>query len=133
MRGIMTTLGSLMANNSSLTRTALLRPLLGSELREWLLLYLLSYGDSYPRELAQELGFALLAVQRQLRALEDGGVVYSRLRGRTRLYRLNPRYPFRRELEALLRRCLEALPARERERLYTPRRRPRKPGKPLSP
>jgi predicted ArsR family transcriptional regulator len=118
-----------MTKISSLKRTAVLGPLLGSELREWILLYLLTREEAYARELSQELGFALLGVQRQLRALEDGGVVYSRMRGRTRLYRLSPRYPFRRELEALLLRALEALPARERERLYTPRLRPRKAGK----
>jgi DNA-binding transcriptional ArsR family regulator len=120
-----------MTNDSSLRRSALLGPLFGSSLKEWLLLCLLTRGEAYPRELAQELGFALLAVQKQLAALEDGGVVYSRMRGRTRLYSLNPRYPFRREMEALLRRALEALPAAERERLYVPRLRPRKPGKPL--
>jgi DNA-binding transcriptional ArsR family regulator len=109
----------------------LLGSLLGSSLREWLLLQLLTRPESYPRELAQELGFALRAVQKQLAALEEGGVVYSRLRGRTRLYSLNPRYPFRRELAALLRRVLDALPESERERCYVPRLRPRKPGKPL--
>jgi DNA-binding transcriptional ArsR family regulator len=121
-----------MTNHRGAARSALLGPLLGSSLKEWLLLFLLTRGDAYPRELAQELGFALLAVQKQLAVLEDGGVVYSRMRGRTRLYSLNPRYPFRRELEALLRRALEALPAGERERLYTPRLRPRRPGKPLT-
>ena len=120
-----------MTNKSSQQRTAILGPLLGSELREWILLCLLTREEVYARALAQELGFALLAVQRQLRALEDGGVAYSRLRGRTRLYRFSPRYPFRRELEALLNRALEALPKRERERFYTPRLRPRRAGKPL--
>jgi DNA-binding transcriptional ArsR family regulator len=109
----------------------MLAPLLGSSLREWILLYLMTRDEAYARELAQALGCALRAAQKQLEALEEGDVVYSRLRGRTRLYRLNPRYPFRRELEALLRRVLEALPTGERERFYVPRLRPRKPGKPL--
>ena len=120
-----------MTNRISPGRTALLGSLFGSSLKEWLLLELLTRSESYPRELTQELGFALRAVQKQLAALEEGGVVYSRLRGRTRLYSLNPRYPFRRELEALLRRALEALPDDERQRFYVPRLRPRKPGKPL--
>ena len=122
-----------MTNKSSPIRSTLLDPLLGSPLREWLLLQLFTRGEAWPRELAHELGFALRAVQRQLAALEEGGVVYSRLLGRTRLYRLDPRYPFRRELEALLSRALEALPERERRELYTPRLRPRRPGKPVKP
>ena len=110
----------------------MLKVLFGSKTRERVLLFLLTHGDAYAREMAREYGCTLNMVQRQLASLEDGGVVYSRLRGRTRLYSLNPRYPFGRELEALLRRALAALPADERERLYTPRLRPRRPGKPLS-
>ena len=109
----------------------MLEPLFGSTVRERVLLCLLTRPESYPREMAKLFGHSLGAVQGILAGLEDGGVVYSRLRGRTRLYSLNPRYPFRRELEALLRRALEVLPAGERERLYVPRLRPRKPGKPL--
>jgi len=120
-----------MTNRRSLERSAILGPLFGSALREWILLSLLTMEESYPRELAQETGYTLRAVQKQLAGLEEGGVVFSRLRGRTRLYSLNPRYVFRRELEALLRRALDAMPVEERERFYTPRLRPRKPGKPL--
>ena len=54
----------------------------------------------------------------------------SSLRGRTRLYRWNPRYPFGRELRALLRKALDQLPASERKRYFVERRRPRRAGKP---
>ena len=110
----------------------MLEPLFGSAARERVLLCLLTRPESYPREMAATFGYSLGTVQGVLAGLEDGCVVYSRMRGRTRLYSLNPRYPFRRELEALLRRALEALTAEERERLYVPRLRPRKPGKPLA-
>jgi len=109
----------------------MLEPLFGSAARERVLLCLLTRPESYPREMAVTFGYSLGTVQGVLAGLEDGGVVYSRMRGRTRLYSLNPRYPFRRELQALLRRALMALPAEERERFYVPRLRPRKPGKPL--
>jgi DNA-binding transcriptional ArsR family regulator len=109
----------------------MLEALFGSKMRERVLLYLLTHGEAYAREMARAYDCTLNTIQRQLATLEDGGVVYSRLRGRTRLYRFSPRYPFRRELEALLNRALEALPKRERERFYTPRLRPRRAGKPL--
>jgi hypothetical protein len=48
-----------------------------------------------------------------------------------RLYQLSPRYAFRKELERLLWRALEFYPPEERERLYTPRLRPRRAGKPV--
>lgn len=107
----------------------MLQSLFGSPAKERILLFLLTHGDGYPRELAAVLGHGLLAVQRHLQRLEDGGVVHSRLRGRVRLYALNPRWPFQLELAALLRRVLEFLPPDERARLFTPRRRPRRPGK----
>jgi predicted ArsR family transcriptional regulator len=107
----------------------MLEALFGSNTRERVLLFLLTHGDAYAREMARAYGCTLNMIQKQLATLEAGGVIYSRLRGRTRLYRLNPRYPFRRELEALLQRALEFYPAAERERLFTPRLRPRRPGK----
>lgn len=107
----------------------MLEPLLGSETKERVLLFLLTHRDGYAREMATALGYDLFRVQNQLRRLEYGGVLYSRLRGKTRLFGIDPRYPFRRELEALLRRALEALPEEERKKLYTPRLRPRRPGR----
>jgi DNA-binding transcriptional ArsR family regulator len=106
-------------------------PLLGSPAKEAVLLYVLTHEEAYPSEMAAALGRALVVVQNQLSRLEDGGVVVSRLRGKVRLYQLNPRYPFRTELERLLWRALEFYPADERERLYTPRLRPRRAGKPV--
>jgi DNA-binding transcriptional ArsR family regulator len=106
-------------------------PLLGSPAKEAVLLYILTHGEAYPSEVAAALGRALVVVQNQLSRLEDGGVVVSRLRGKVRLYQLNPRYPFRKELERLLWRALGFYPADERERLYTPRLRPRRAGKPV--
>lgn len=109
----------------------MLEPLFGSAARERMLLYLLTRPDSYPREMAAAFGYSLATVQGVLAGLEDGGVVVSRLRGKVRLYQLNPRYPFRKEMEQLLWRALEFYPADERERLYTPRLRPRRAGKPV--
>lgn len=108
-----------------------LTALLGSPAKETVLLYLLTHRQAYPSEMAAALGRALVVIQNQLAGLEAGGVVESRLRGRVRLYQLSPRYAFRRELEALLLKALEFVPADERERLYTPRLRPRRAGKPL--
>lgn len=108
----------------------MLEPLLSSKVKERILFYLLTHGEAYPREMAAALGNALDTVQQQLRRLEDGGVVSSRLRGKVRLFALNPRYAFRRELAALLGKALEFLPRDDRERLYLPRLRPRRTGKP---
>ena len=108
----------------------MLEPLLGSAAKEKVLLYLFTRKEAYPREMASALGYGLYRVQNQLSKLEAGGVLYSRLRGKVRLFGINPRYPFRRELEALLAKALQFVPEQEKERLYTPRLRPRRTGKP---
>jgi hypothetical protein len=64
--------------------------------------------------------------------MEQDGILYSKLKGKVRLFGMNPRYPFKKELEAFLEKSLSFVPAAERERLYMPRRRPRRTGKPLA-
>lgn len=68
---------------------------------------------------------------KQLEKLENGGVLFSRLAGRTRLYGFNPRYPFLNELRALLDKALTFYPEDIRVGLQENRRRPRRKGKPL--
>lgn len=110
---------------------AVLEPLFESGTKEKLLLYIFTHGESYPREIARSLGLYVNTVQYQLLKMESGGVLYSKLKGRIRLFGFNPRYPFRRELEALLAKALAFVPEEEAERLYRPRLRPRRTGKPL--
>ena len=110
----------------------MLEPLLESAAKEKILLYLRTHGESYPREMARALGLYVTAVQYQLAKLEGGGVLYSKLRGRIRLFGFNPRYPFKKELEALLDKALAFVPEEELERIYRPRLRPRRAGKPLA-
>jgi DNA-binding transcriptional ArsR family regulator len=109
----------------------MLEPLFESESKEKALLYIYTHGESYPREIARSLGLYVNTVQYQLLKLENGGVLYSKLKGRVRLFGINPRYPFKKELEALLEKTLAFIPGSERERLYAPRLRPRRTGKPL--
>jgi DNA-binding transcriptional ArsR family regulator len=108
----------------------MLEGLLESPLKEKLLLFLLANDGSYPSEIARNFSFNLNAVQYQLRKLENAGVLCSRLRGKVRLYSLNPRCPFRKELEAMLRKAFDFLGETEKDKYYIRRRRPRQPGKP---
>lgn len=109
----------------------MLEPLLGSDKKEKILLYLYTHGESYAREIAREFEFNLNSVQNLLLNLEKGGILYSKLKGKVRLFGINPRYPFRKELEALFEKVLRFIPEEEKERFYKPRLRPRQTGKPL--
>ena len=108
----------------------MLEPLLGSEKKEKVLLYIHVRGEAYPMEIARAFGYYVNAVQNQLMKLEYGGVLYSRLIGRVRLFGINPRYAFRKELRYLLAKALQFVPDTEKERYYMPRLRPRRTGKP---
>ena len=102
----------------------------GSEGRTRVLLALRLLLDSYPRELARVLGMPFSTVQKALRSLEKDGLVAGRAVGRTRVFRLDPRYFAYHELQDFLLRLTE--PESElRSRVSTLRRRPRRTAKPL--
>lgn len=109
----------------------MLEALLGSPVKEKILLFLLANKDSYPREIARNFAFNFTTVLFQLRKMETAGILYSQLRGKVRLYGINPRYPFRKELEALLQKAFDFLDAAEKDKYYIRRLRPRRAGKPL--
>lgn len=102
----------------------------GSASRTGALISLELMDESYPRELARILEQPLFGIQKALLGLERDGLVASRMAGRTRLYRLNPRYFALKELRSLLRRLAEAEDSL-RARIEDLRRRPRRPGKRL--
>ena len=102
----------------------------GSEGRTRVLLALRLLSESYPRELARVLGMPFSSVQKALRSLERDGLVAGRALGRTRVFRLDPRYFANDELQRFLLRLTE--PEFElKTRVSTLRRRPRRTGKPL--
>jgi DNA-binding transcriptional ArsR family regulator len=102
----------------------------GGRTRTRVLIALRLLDESYPRELARLFESSLAGVQLALRGLEGDGLVAARSAGRTRLYRLDPRYFAREELQRYLLRLAEGDPDLER-RITRLRRRPRRTGKPL--
>jgi len=101
-----------------------------SPAKENALLYIYANGPSYAREIARAFSLNLSAVQNQLLKLEAGGVLFSRLKGRVRLFDLNPRYAFKNELAALLEKAMVFL-SDDRRRIIQGRQRPRRTGKPI--
>lgn len=108
----------------------MLEPVLGSASSERALIFILARGKGYATEISQFFTTDLSPIQKQLDKLESGGVLASQTVGRTRLYEFNPRYPFLKELKALLEKALSFYPEKEKDRLLMNRRRPRRKGKP---
>ena len=107
----------------------MLEPLFESKLKERILFYVWKCPDSYANEIARNFDAHLYAVQNQLKKLEQGGVMVSQLKGRVRLFRLNPRYAFLAELTGLLGKAYGFLSHEEQQLYYVKRRRPRRTGK----
>jgi hypothetical protein len=108
----------------------MLEPLLGSINKERVLFFIYAQREGYARDIARFFATDLTPVQRQLDALARGGILASRLAGRTRLYTFDPRYPLLAELTAFLAKALSFYPQEEQDRLLLSRQRPRRAGKP---
>jgi predicted transcriptional regulator len=109
----------------------MLESLLGSANCERVLIFLAARNEGYAREITRFFETGLGPIQKQLEKLEAGGVLFSRLAGRTRIYAFDPRYPFLQELKRLLEKALSFYPEEQRDELLMNRRRPRRRGKPL--
>ena len=109
----------------------MLESLLGSVNKERVLLFIYAREEGYARDIARFFSTDLTPIQRQLNVLEQGGILVSRLAGRTRLYTFNPRYPLLNEVKALLDKAASFYPEDERDRILLARQRPRRAGKPL--
>lgn len=107
----------------------MLEGLFGNVIIEKILFFLYVYGEGYPLGMARVFGVPVNRIQQQLKRLEDGGVVVSRLIGKVRLYTFNPRFAFLKELRELMTRAYEFLPEKEKDRYFRQRRRPRRAGK----
>jgi predicted transcriptional regulator len=84
----------------------MLAPLLNSENKERVLVFLYAREQGYATEIARFFDTDLYGIQNQLDKLEAGGILVSRKVGRTRVYTFNPRYAFIDELKVLLDRAL---------------------------
>ena len=109
----------------------MLEGLFGNVIIEKILFFLYVYEEGYPLGMAGVFGVPVNRIQQQLKRLENGGIVASRLIGKVRLYTFNPGFPFLKELRELTARAYEFVPENEKDRYFRMRKRPRRAGKPL--
>ncbi|MDU0459910.1 MAG: winged helix-turn-helix domain-containing protein [Geobacteraceae bacterium] len=109
----------------------MIEALVGSINCERVLTFLNARGEGYAREIATFYNSSLTPIQKQLDKLEAGGILASRLAGRTRLYTFNPRYPLLAEISALMEKTISIYDEELQQRLLLDRCSPRRRGKPL--
>ena len=110
--------------------TPLLAALFGSRTAACVLLFLQCYGEGHAMRIARTFEFGLNMTQRQLKRLEEEGVLVSRRLGNLRLFSFNDRNPTVRNLQQMLEAELAALPDDDLQRYFRQRQRPRLSEKP---
>ena len=70
----------------------------------------------YGTQIQSLLDVPLTPIQKGLQRLEKEGVINSHFEGKTRVYQFNHSYPFRFELETLLKKAYTLLPSQEKKR-----------------
>ena len=108
-----------------------LEALFGNRTAACVLLFLQCYGEGHALRIAKTFGFGLNMTQRQLKRLEEEGVLVSRLVGNIRLFSFNDRNPTVRNLKELLEAELKLLPSEQVQQYFRQRQRPRQSGKAL--
>lgn len=109
----------------------MIESLLGNRTAEKVLLYIVNYGQGHTSGIAQTFDMSKSQIRKQLIRLEDGGILVGQSVGNLRMFQINPRCTYKKELVLLLEKVLSLLPAQELEKYYRQRRRPRRTGKKL--
>lgn len=105
--------------------------LFGSRSAAQCLLFLQNYGEGHARRIATTFEVSHMAIQRQLKRLEDAGILVSRIVGNTRVFEWNPRSATVKPLRTFLEAELAAFPPDVTRHYFRQRQRPRRSGKPL--
>ena len=109
----------------------MLEALFGNQTVAKLLLYLENYGEGTPSGIARTFQMNKTRVYRQLLRLEAGDILVARSSENLRIFTINPRLLVKRDLKAILRKYLNAMPKSEFDKYFSERRRPRRTGKNL--
>ena len=108
-----------------------LEAIFGNRTAAWVLLFLQCYGEGHAMRIAKTFGFGLNMTQRQLKRLEEEGVLVSHLVGNIRVFTFNERNSSVRNLRAFLEAELKLLPNEEVQLFFRQRLRPRQSAKVL--
>jgi len=108
-----------------------LESVLGSRSATLVLLFLENYGEGHASRISKTFDVSVMGVQRQLKRLEESGVLVSRMVGSSRIFCFNERNPTVKNLRKFLDSELEILPTETNIKYFRQRQRPRRAGKPL--
>ena len=109
----------------------MLDKVLGSEIAMKIMLHLVHYNEIYPSAVAKDYKLTLSAVQKQFARFEEAGILVSKLVGRTRVYFFNKKSKSALKFFELVKVYYDGLSIKDKEKMFSQRRRPRRQGKPI--
>ncbi len=109
----------------------MLDKILGSEIAMKIMLHLVHYNEIYPSAVAKDYELTLSAVQKQFARFEEAGILVSKLVGRTRVYFFNKKSKAATKFYELVKVYYDGLSLKDKEKIFSERRRPRRSGKPI--
>jgi DNA-binding transcriptional ArsR family regulator len=109
----------------------MLDKILGSDIAMKIMLHLVHYEEIYPSAVAKDYELTLSAVQKQFARFEEAGVLVSKLVGKTRVYFFNKKSKAAIKFYEFIKVYYDGLSVKDKEMIFSERRRPRRPGKPV--
>ena len=109
----------------------MLEGIFGNKSAEKALLHIYHHGESHASAIAADFGVAITPIKQQLNRFEETGVLVSKEVGRSRLYSFNPKSAYAKPVQALLKIAYESISLKEKQKIFSTRRRPRRKGKPV--
>lgn len=109
----------------------MLEAIFGNETTATILLNIYHYNDIHARAIARNMGKVHTGIVHQLDRLEKGGLLVSKLVGKTRVYSFNPKSPYSDLVKKIIKITYDALSVKTKETIFSERTRPRAKGKPI--
>lgn len=109
----------------------MLEAVFGNKTAQLIMLRLFKEEEVYAGMIAKDYDIGIRAVQNQLEKFENAHLLVSRKIGNVRVFSFNPQSSFVGPLKDLVKVEFEKLSDKDREYIYSRRKRPRKKGKPI--
>ena len=109
----------------------MLESIFGNSSAEKALLHIYHYGEIHASAIAKDYEQSITPIKSQLERFELGGILKSKLMGKTRVFSFNDKSPWMKPIHQILEIAYNSIPLEERQEIFNTRRRPRRTGKPI--
>lgn len=109
----------------------MLESIFGNESAEKALLHIFHYSEIHASAIAKDYGVAINPLKKQLERFESGGILNSKLVGKTRVFSFNEKSVWSKPVKDILEIAYNSISIEDKQQVFGSRRRPRRTGKPI--